>query len=92
MIEQDRTNLRILLVGEYSGVHSTLRNALAAKGHAPVLLSDGDGYKGFDRDLIGHAKNSGIGLPCIAGFSCQSQGGKSDHVRLIKVQCADIGK
>ena len=43
--------MKILLVGDYSGVHSELRSALLALGHDVKLISDGDGYKGFSRDV-----------------------------------------
>jgi hypothetical protein len=42
--------MKILLIGEYSGVHNNLKNALISLGHDVVLLGDGDGYKGFDFD------------------------------------------
>ncbi len=44
--------MRILLLGDYSGVHSELRNALKKKGFDVKLISDGDGYKGFPADVI----------------------------------------
>jgi glycosyltransferase involved in cell wall biosynthesis len=43
--------MNILLVGEYSGVHITLAKALRGKGHNVTLLSDGDSYKGFEKDF-----------------------------------------
>jgi hypothetical protein len=43
--------MKILLVGEYSGVHSELAKALNALGHEAVVCSDGDSYKGFTRDI-----------------------------------------
>lgn len=52
--------MRILLIGDYSGVHSELRAALLSQGHEVQLVSDGDGYKGFSRDMdfSGAATNS----------------------------------
>lgn len=43
--------MKILLVGEYSGVHSELKSALIDMGHQVVLLSDGDSYKNFQSDI-----------------------------------------
>ena len=41
----------IVLVGEFSGVHYTLAEALKRKGHEVVLISDGDAYKKFPCDI-----------------------------------------
>jgi len=43
--------MNILLIGDYSGVHSELAKALKSLGHYVVVVSDGDGYKNFDRDI-----------------------------------------
>jgi hypothetical protein len=43
--------MNILLVGEYSSVHTELAIALKQKGHIVFTVSDGDGYKGFPVDL-----------------------------------------
>ncbi|MFB2679531.1 glycosyltransferase [Shewanella mangrovisoli] len=43
--------MKILLVGEYSGVHTNLAKALIEDGHIVKTISDGDGYKNFPRDL-----------------------------------------
>jgi hypothetical protein len=42
--------MKVLLVGEYSGVHTNLANALREKGVFVKTLSDGDSYKKFDSD------------------------------------------
>lgn len=39
--------MRILLVGEFSGVHHQLMEQLQKNGHNCDLISDGDGWKGF---------------------------------------------
>lgn len=44
-------SMRILLIGEYSNVHHTLRDALRRAGHEVLLISDGDGWKDYERDL-----------------------------------------
>jgi hypothetical protein len=48
--------MRILLIGEYSGVHNNLKAALISLGHDVVLMGDGDGYKsfGFDFSIAPH--------------------------------------
>lgn len=51
--------LRVLLVGEYSGVHTNLSLALREKGIDVVTMSEGDGYKSFPRD-VDLAINGGI--------------------------------
>lgn len=43
--------MRILLVGEFSGVHNQLMEQLKKEGHECDLLSDGDGWKGFTSTL-----------------------------------------
>lgn len=43
--------MRILLFGEYSNVHHTLCEALRRAGHEVLLISDGDGWKDYPRDI-----------------------------------------
>ncbi len=43
--------MKILLLGEYSNVHSTLARGLRRLGHDVVLASDGDGWKNYPRDI-----------------------------------------
>lgn len=43
--------MRVLLVGEYSGLHNSLKNGLAALGIECVLASDGDAWKAFPSDV-----------------------------------------
>ena len=42
--------MKILLLGEYSNVHHTLAEGLRVLGHEVTVASDGDGWKGYDRD------------------------------------------
>lgn len=51
--------MKILLLGEYSGVHSNLKRALLRLGHDVVMASDGDSFKSFSReiDLKGYGAN-----------------------------------
>lgn len=44
--------MKILLIGDYSGVHSFLRDALIKLGHEVLLVSTGDGYKRLKADII----------------------------------------
>ncbi len=43
--------MKILLVGEYSNVHWTLAQGLRALGHTVTVVSDGDSWKGYPRDV-----------------------------------------
>lgn len=43
--------MKILLIGEYSNVHWTLSQGLRALGHEVTVLSDGDSWKNYPRDL-----------------------------------------
>lgn len=43
--------MKILLIGDYSNVHATLAQALKKYGHQVVLVSDGDGWKDYPRDI-----------------------------------------
>ncbi|MBQ8051568.1 MAG: glycosyltransferase family 1 protein [Bacteroidaceae bacterium] len=43
--------MKILLVGEYSNVHWALAEGLKALGHKATVLSDGDHWKGYQRDI-----------------------------------------
>ena len=43
--------MKILLVGEYSNVHWTLAEGLRVLGHEVTVLSDGDAWKNYQRDI-----------------------------------------
>ncbi len=43
--------MRILLVGEYSNVHWTLAQGLRKLGHKVTVVSDGDTWKDYPRDI-----------------------------------------
>ena len=43
--------MKILLLGEYSNVHSTLALGLRALGEQVCVASDGDGWKNYPRDI-----------------------------------------
>ena len=43
--------MKILLLGEYSNVHWTLAQGLRTLGHQVTVISDGDGWKNYKRDI-----------------------------------------
>jgi len=43
--------MKVLLLGEYSGLHNTLKKGLIALGHEVILVGDGDGFKNFPVDI-----------------------------------------
>lgn len=52
--------MKILLLGEYSGLHLNLSEGLKILGHDVTIVSDGDGFKNFDRDIDIRRKSSGL--------------------------------
>jgi len=44
--------MKILLVGEFSGLHNNLKEGLVDLGHDVTLLSAGDGWKKFGSDIF----------------------------------------
>lgn len=48
--------MRILLIGEYSRLHNSLKEGLLALGHDVVLIANGDGFKNYPADLSTKAK------------------------------------
>ncbi len=59
--------MRILLIGDCSGVHSTLAHGLRKLGHEVCVASDGGGWKNYPRDIsLTRKDNSFIeGLCCM---------------------------
>ena len=56
--------MKILLIGEYSRLHNSLKEGLIMLGHEVILLSSGDHFKKFDSDYSFHpAFLSGYWLP-----------------------------
>ena len=43
--------MKILLLGEYSNVHATLADGLRKLGHQVTVLSNGDFWKNYPRDI-----------------------------------------
>jgi glycosyltransferase involved in cell wall biosynthesis len=44
--------MKILLIGEYSNLHNSLKKGLQKNGFEVVLLGTGDGFKNFDSDIL----------------------------------------
>lgn len=43
--------MKILLLGEYSGLHWNLAQGLKTLGHSVTVVSDGDGFKNYPRNI-----------------------------------------
>ncbi len=43
--------MQILLLGEYSRLHNTLKEGLISLGHDVIIVGDGDGFKNFPIDI-----------------------------------------
>jgi hypothetical protein len=43
--------MKILLVGEYSRLHNSLKEGLLKLGHEVILLGSNDGFKDYPVDL-----------------------------------------
>jgi len=54
--------MKILLIGEYSRLHNSLKEGLIALGHQVTLVSSGDGLKQFESDylLTSKVKNNSL--------------------------------
>ena len=48
--------MKILLVGEYSRLHNSLKEGLRALGHQVVLMGDGDYFKNYPVDIKLHRR------------------------------------
>ena len=66
--------MKILLVGEYSGLHNSLKEGLIQLNHKVTLVSSGDNFKNYPSDFINskmyypwvdhmHIKNTYISKP-----------------------------
>ena len=51
--------MKILLIGEYSNVHWTLAEGLLALGHEVCVVSNGDNWKNYRRDIDLSRKSNG---------------------------------
>lgn len=58
--------MKILLIGEYSNVHATLREGLRALGHQVTLISNGDFWKDYPRDIdLSRPEGCGSGITYV---------------------------
>jgi hypothetical protein len=48
--------VRILLIGEFSRLHNSLKEGLVALGHEVIIVANGDGFKNYPVDLSTKAK------------------------------------
>ncbi|SZD72073.1 Uncharacterised protein [Candidatus Ornithobacterium hominis] len=53
--------MKVLLLGEYSGVHKNLKEGLTYLGHDVIVASSGDGFRNIERD-IDLTKNKNLGV------------------------------
>lgn len=61
--------MRILLVGEYSRLHNSLKEGLTALGHEVVLMGTNDGFKNYPVDIyINHSFNNSLGHKLKVGI------------------------
>lgn len=71
--------MKILLVGEYSRLHNSLKEGLQALGHEVLLVSTGDDFKDFPSDILlkrkyetGLLKKLKVGLFKLFGIDISS--------------------
>lgn len=71
--------MQILLVGEYSRLHNSLKEGLLALGHEVTLVSTGDEFKNFPSDILlkrkcdsGISKKVKVGLFKLFGLDISS--------------------
>lgn len=71
--------MKILLVGEYSRLHNSLKEGLIALGHEAVIVGHGDGFKNYDVDYLiekrwdsGWKKKVKVGIFKLTGFDISS--------------------
>ena len=71
--------MKILLVGEYSRLHNSLKEGLLVQGHKVTLVSTGDDFKNFPSDILlkrkferGFLKKLKVGLFKLFGMDITS--------------------
>ncbi|WP_298392514.1 glycosyltransferase [Flavobacterium sp.] len=72
--------MRILLVGEFSRLHNSLKEGLLKLGHQVVLVSNGDGFKNYPSDYSNRA------------FWCESKIGNIPRQLIYRLTQFDISK
>ena len=58
--------MRILLIGEYSRLHNSVKEGLLALGHEVILVSDGDSFKQYPSDYVIAPRSTKKGILNIA--------------------------
>ena len=81
--------MKILLLGEYSGVHTNLTGALREKGYKVLHVSDGDGYKSFGSDIFikyerRYSKNRLINKSLSLYYTILSFSGFKGGIQILK--------
>lgn len=78
--------MKILLVGEFSGVHTELANALKEMSYDVTTISDGDAYKNFPRDITIKSKIQKNKISILINYILEYLGvkGLCTYVRSIK--------
>lgn len=72
--------MRILLVGEFSRLHNSLKEGLLKLGHEVVIVSNGDGFKNYPSDYSNRA------------FWCESKLGNLPRQLIYRITKFDISK
>jgi glycosyltransferase involved in cell wall biosynthesis len=72
--------MRIVLVGEFSRLHNSLKEGLLKLGHEVVLVNNGDGFKNYPSDFSNKA------------FWCESKLGNIPRQIIFKLTKFDISK
>jgi hypothetical protein len=83
-----KNNIKILLIGDYSGVHYELSEELKKRKINVTLLSSGDGYKGFKSDLS--IKNLRKFMNYENYFDIVIPLGPNDNECILNKDCDDI--
>ena len=80
--------MKILLMGEYSNVHATLTEGLRKLGHEVTVLSNGDFWKNYPRDidLVTMPSHSPAMILLSLSFSVPSQSFLSSGMALKQIQ------
>jgi hypothetical protein len=72
--------MRIVLVGEFSRLHNSLKEGLLKLGHEVVIVSNGDGFKNYPSDYSNRA------------FWCESKLGNIPRQLIYRITKFDISK
>ena len=70
--------MRVLLVGEFSGIHWALAEGLRHLGHEVCVVSNGNGWKNYPRDI--DLKLPRKYSPTICNASCSERGAPEGRI------------